>query len=79
MVLFNNLILQNWKSIGYKHVHFVPLKKFGVVQPLMEEKPIRKGYTISISELQLVEMSNAVDSFYFLAKDKHVRKLQSVI
>jgi len=77
MVLFNNSILQNWKATGYKHVHFVPLKKFGVVQPLMEDKPIRKGYTISISELQLVEMSTAVDSFYFLAKDKHVKNLQT--
>ena len=79
MVLFNNLILQTWKSSGYKHVHFVPLKKFGVVQPLMEEKPIKKGYTISITELQLVDMSQAVDSFYFLAKDKHVTRLQSII
>jgi hypothetical protein len=44
----------------------MPLKKYGVLQPLNQEKEKRKGYTISISELDLLDTSGD----YFLIKEK---------
>jgi hypothetical protein len=66
MVVFNLSIRENWKSKGYKYIFIMPLKKYGVLQPLNQEKEKRKGYTISISELDLLDTSGD----YFLIKEK---------
>jgi hypothetical protein len=66
MVAFNPSILENWKSSGYKYVYVMPLKKYGVLQPLKQEKEMKKGYTIEIEELSLIQMT----AEYFWAKEK---------
>lgn len=73
MVVFNPLILQNWKLSGYKFIYVLPRNKYGVLRPLTEDRSVRKGYTIEISELPLLQISDN----YFFTKEKdalqHVR------
>jgi hypothetical protein len=57
MVVFNLSIFESWKSRGYKYVYVLPLKKYGVLQPLTQEKERIKGYTIYIHELDLINIS----------------------
>jgi hypothetical protein len=66
MVAFNPSILENWKTSGYKYIYVLPLKKYGVLQPLVNEKERKRGYTIQIDELNLIQMAED----YFLTKEK---------
>lgn len=66
MVAFNPSILENWKTSGYKYIYVLPLKKYGVLQPLVSEKEKKRGYTIQIDELNLIQMTED----YFLTKEK---------
>jgi hypothetical protein len=66
MVVFNLSIRETWKSRGYKYIFILPLKKYGVLQPLNQEKERKKGYTINITELDLIDLSGD----YFLTKEK---------
>ena len=53
MVVFNPLILQNWKLSGYKFIYVLPRNKYGVLRPLSEDRSVKRGYTIEIGELPL--------------------------
>ena len=66
MVVFNHSIFESWKSKGYKYVYILPLKKYGVLQPLTQEKERRKGYSVYLHELNLLNLSED----YFLTKEK---------
>lgn len=69
MVAFNYSILQKWKSLGYRFILVLPREKYGVLRPLLYEKPVNKGYTIDISEITLIQMAED----YFLTKEKDAR------
>lgn len=66
MVAFNPSIIETWKLNGYKYIYVLPLKKYGVLQPLVLEKERKRGYTIQIEELNLIQMAED----YFLTKEK---------
>ena len=66
MVVFNPSILENWKQTGYRYVFILPRDKYGVLRPLIEDKPFKKGYTIEISEMDLLQIAED----YFLTKEK---------
>ena len=66
MVVFNNSILENWKQSGYRYILILPRDKYGVLRPLYSDKNARKGYTIKISEIKLLQLTEE----YFLAKEK---------
>ena len=74
MVLFNSLILQHWKLSGYKFIYVLPRNKYGVLRPLAEDRSVRKGYTIEIGELPLLQISEN----YFLTKDKDAVQRMSI-
>jgi len=66
MVVFNPLILQNWKLSGYKFIYVLPRNKYGVLRPLVEDRSVKRGYTIEITELPLLQISEN----YFFTKEK---------
>ena len=66
MVVFNPLILQNWKLSGYKFIYVLPRNKYGVLRPLSEDRSVKRGYTIEIGELPLLQISDN----YFFTKEK---------
>ena len=66
MVAFNSTILHLWKSYGYRFILVLPRDKYGVLKPLLEDKPVKKGYTIEISEMSLLQMAED----YFITKEK---------
>jgi hypothetical protein len=70
MVVFNPSIFENWKSRGYKYIYVLPLKKYGVLQPLTQEKERQKGYSILMHELELIDISGD----YFLTKEKDAKR-----
>ena len=74
MVLFNSLILQHWKLSGYKFIYVLPRNKYGVLRPLAEDRSVRKGYTIEIGELPLLQISEN----YFLTKEKDAVQRMSI-
>jgi hypothetical protein len=67
MVVFNTSILENWKQNGYQYILILPRDKYGVLRPLRTDKPAKKGYTIEISEIRLLQM--AEDYFLTMEKD----------
>jgi hypothetical protein len=77
MTLFNVSFLENWKDKGYNYILIMPRDKYGVLRPLSYDKPVQKGYTIQIDELQFIP----VEADYFLVKSKdamHVIEKQGV-
>ena len=66
MVVFNASILENWKRIGYRYIFVLPKNDYGVLRPRMEERPSGKGYTITISEINLLHIAED----YFLTTEK---------
>ncbi|HYF66940.1 MAG TPA: hypothetical protein VD884_02340 [Ohtaekwangia sp.] len=75
MVVFNPSILQNWKQIGYRYILVLPRDKYGVLRPLVEDKPFKKGYTIEISEIDLLQMTED----YFLTKEKDAARKSELV
>ena len=67
MVTFNSSILSLWKAQGYRFILVLPRDKYGVLRPLLEDKPVKKGYTIEISEITLIQMAED----YFVTLEKH--------
>jgi hypothetical protein len=67
MVVFNTTILENWKQCGYQYILILPRDKYGVLRPLYRDKPAKKGYTIQISEIRLLQL--AEDYFLTMEKD----------
>jgi hypothetical protein len=66
MVAFNISILDTWINQGYRFILVLPRDKYGVLRPLVQDKPVKKGYTIEISEITLIQMAED----YFLTKEK---------
>jgi hypothetical protein len=66
MVVFNTSILENWKQRGYRFILILPRDKYGVLRPLHQDKPAKKGYTIELSEIRLLQMPED----YFLTMEK---------
>jgi hypothetical protein len=66
MVVFNRSMLENWKSMGYEYIYVLPLKKYGVLQPLTKEKEKKKGFSVYFHELSLIDLT----ADYFLTKEK---------
>jgi hypothetical protein len=73
MVAFNTSILHKWKTEGYRFILVLPRDKYGVLRPLLADKPVKKGYTIEISEITLIQMAED----YFLTKEKDARSRTS--
>ncbi|HEY8936928.1 MAG TPA: hypothetical protein VIM65_16995 [Cyclobacteriaceae bacterium] len=73
MISFNSEMVKTWKGCGYNFIHVVPFEKYGVLQPLVHDKDVKKGYTIFIDEMNLIQMAED----YFLTKEKFA--LQSAI
>jgi hypothetical protein len=67
MVAFNTSILQSWQSNGYRFILVLPRDKYGVLRPLRYDKPVKRGYTIELGEIALIQM--AEDYFYTKEKD----------
>jgi hypothetical protein len=66
MVVFNTSILENWKQNGYQYILILPRDKYGVLRPLHTDKPAKRGYTIEISEIRLLQLADD----YFLTMEK---------
>jgi hypothetical protein len=66
MVAFNKTLMTTWKNVGYNFILVLPLEKYGVLRPLVEDKNVKRGYTIEINELILIQMAED----YFLTKEK---------
>jgi hypothetical protein len=66
MTTFTPSLLPYWKSSGYRFIHVLPRNKYGVLRPLLEDRAVRFGYTIEITELPLLQITEE----YFLTKDK---------
>ena len=66
MVVFNTAILEHWKQKGYQYILILPRDKYGVLRPLRADKPAKRGYTIEISEIRLLQLAED----YFLAMEK---------
>lgn len=69
MILFNLSHFDDWKSKGFKYVLVVPRDKYGVLRPLLSDKSVRKGYTLEMSEVKLLQVAEN----YFLTMDKDVK------
>jgi hypothetical protein len=66
MVIFNTSILETWKLNGYRYILVLPRNKYGVLRPLVDDKQVKKGYTIEIAEMNLIQMAEE----YFYTKEK---------
>jgi hypothetical protein len=66
MITFNASFVENWREKGYKYIFILPRDKYGVLRPLADDKPVRKGYTIEIDELRFIHMEDD----YFIVKQK---------
>ncbi len=66
MTSFRSSTLSHWKALGYRYILVLPRDKYGVLRPLTDDRSVRKGYTIEISELSLIQMAED----YFLTKEK---------
>jgi hypothetical protein len=66
MVVFSIDILESWKQSGYQYILILPRDKYGVLRPLHYDKPAKKGYTIEISEIRLLQLAEG----YFLTMEK---------
>jgi len=66
MISFSIEMVKTWKGCGYKYIHILPFEKYGVLQPLVHDKDVKKGYTIFIEEMGLIQMAED----YFLTKEK---------
>ena len=66
MVVFNTSILEHWKQNGYRYILILPRDKYGVLRPLKNDINATKGYTIEISEIQLLQLADD----YFITKEK---------
>ena len=69
MVVFNNRYLEEWKSSGYRYILVLPRDKYGVLRPLTSDKNLKKGYTIEMSEVKLLQIAED----YFLTMEKDVQ------
>ena len=71
MVLYRDSFIDHWKQRGYRFVLVMPREKYGILKPLYFDKPaLRKGFTIEISEINLLQISED----YFLIMDKDAFK-----
>jgi len=75
MVVFNPSILANWKQTGYRYIFILARDKYGVLRPLIEDRPFKKGYTIEISEMDLLQMAED----YFLTKEKDAMRARDFV
>jgi hypothetical protein len=66
MTTFTPSLLPLWKNSGYRFIHVLPRDKYGVLRPLVEDRMVKFGYTIEITELSLLQITED----YFLTKDK---------
>jgi hypothetical protein len=66
MVAFKTSYLNKWRLFGYRFILVLPRDKYGVLRPLVEDKPVKKGYTIELSEINLIQMAED----YFITKEK---------
>ena len=57
MVVFNYSYLDSWRSQGYKYILVLPLEKFGVLRPLANDRNLKKGYTLEMSEVNLLQIA----------------------
>jgi hypothetical protein len=69
MVAFNTSILHRWQNHGYRFILVLPRDKYGVLRPLHYDKTVKKGYTIELSEITLIQMAED----YFITKEKDAR------
>jgi hypothetical protein len=66
MIAFTPSLLPYWKSLGYKFIHVLPRNKYGVLRPLLNDRTVKFGYTIEITELPLLQITDE----YFFTKDR---------
>jgi hypothetical protein len=66
MVAFNTALIKTWENLGYQFILVLPRDKYGVLRPLAQDKPVKRGYTIQINEINLIQMAED----YFLTKEK---------
>ena len=67
MVVFNNAFLENWKVSGFRYILVLPLDKYGVLRPLVDDKNVKRGYTLEMSEAKLLQIAD--DYFFTMEKD----------
>jgi hypothetical protein len=67
MVVFNNSFLENWKVSGFRYILVLPLDKYGVLRPLVDDKNVTRGYTLEMSEAKLLQIAD--DYFFTMEKD----------
>ena len=67
MVSFHLSFVDVWKTSGYKFIHVLARKKYGVLRPLFQEADVQKGYVIDITEVGLLQIKED----YFLIKEKN--------
>ena len=71
MILFKASLLETWKARGFQFILVLPREKYGVLRPLMHDKPLKKGFTIHMSEIGLLQITE--NYFYAMDKDVHVK------
>jgi hypothetical protein len=69
MTAFRASFLETWKTRGFRFILVLPREKYGVLRPLSYDKPLNKGFTIEISEISLLQLSDN----YFFTMDKDVQ------
>jgi hypothetical protein len=67
MVVFNNAFLENWKLSGFRYILVLPFDKYGVLRPLIDDKNVKRGYTLEMSEAKLLQIAD--DYFFTMEKD----------
>ncbi len=68
MIAFRTSFLDSWKTNGYRFILVLAREKYGVLRPLSHDKPLNKGFTIEISEIGLLQLTEN----YFLTMEKDV-------
>jgi hypothetical protein len=66
MIHYKPSYLEKWKNFGYRFIQILPREKYGVLRPLYEDKILDKGFTIEITEMNLLQVTES----YFLILEK---------
>ena len=68
---FQASFIETWKTRGYRYILVLPREKYGILRPLAYDKPLSKGFTIQISEIGLLQITD--NYFYTMDKDVQLR------
>jgi hypothetical protein len=71
MITFHASFIETWKTRGYRFILVLPREKYGILRPLAYDKPLNKGFTIQLSEIGLLQITD--NYFFTMDKDVHVK------